>query len=114
MFLCSLAIAFIAAAISRIAAPPDSEDSDSGSNTAAVHTETKILKSAQTQAYAPEDEDEDKEDYTYIGSEVSVGYFSYIVNEIEYVNSVEDEDFGEVTADGIFLVINLSIKNTSK
>ena len=47
-----------------------------------------------------------------IGKPVEVGHFTYTVQSISFRKSVGDEFFGE-TADGIYMLVNLTIKNVS-
>jgi len=58
------------------------------------------------------EENNSNEIISSIGKEIKVGYFSYFVNSIEYRKTVGNE-FSSETADGIFLLVNLSIINTS-
>ncbi|MFZ4724605.1 MAG: DUF4352 domain-containing protein [Paludibacter sp.] len=49
---------------------------------------------------------------TSIGKEILVGHFSYIITGFKFKKTVGDE-FVSQTADGIYLLINLTIKNVS-
>lgn len=53
-----------------------------------------------------------KELTSSIGKESEVGYYTYTVNRFEYKKTVGNE-FTSETADGIYLLVYLSIKNTS-
>jgi hypothetical protein len=48
--------------------------------------------------------------YNKIGDEIKVGNFSYKVNSVKFVKSVGNE-FIKETADGIFVVVNLTLRN---
>jgi hypothetical protein len=50
---------------------------------------------------------------SFIGKPIEIGHFIYTVKNIGFRKTVGD-DFVEETADGIYLLINLSIKNVSK
>lgn len=52
------------------------------------------------------------EEETGIGKSVEVGHFIYTVNGVQFRKTIGDEYFGE-TADGIFLLVNLTIQNIS-
>lgn len=54
-----------------------------------------------------------KETESSIGKPVKVGHFIYTVQNIAFRKSVGDE-FLEETADGIYMLVNLSIKNVSE
>ena len=55
---------------------------------------------------------EKKEAETSIGKEITVGHFSYIITGIKFKKTVGGE-FGTETADGIYLLVDLTIKNVS-
>ncbi|MFT4224324.1 DUF4352 domain-containing protein [Dysgonomonas sp.] len=78
-------------------------------NNNSTHTEQKQI---ENNGQSQDANTSNKEEETSIGKEVSVGHFSYTVNSINFRKSVGDEFIGE-TADGIYLLVNLSIKNTS-
>ena len=48
--------------------------------------------------------------FSNIGDQVEVGHFSYIVNKARFAKSVGDS-YSKETADGIFLIINLTFRN---
>lgn len=81
---------------------------DFGNVNNSTHTEQKQIESSDQS----QETNTNNEENTSIGKEVSVGHFSYTVNSINFRKSVGDEFIGE-TADGIYLLVNLSIKNTS-
>ena len=54
-----------------------------------------------------------EEEESAVGQEVEVGHFVYVVTGVSFIKSIGDEFIGE-TADGVYLLINLSIKNISK
>lgn len=56
---------------------------------------------------------EQKTEQKRIGDEISVGNFNYRVNSIKYRKSIGDE-FSSQKADGIYLIINISLKNMDK
>jgi len=70
-----------------------SESSNDGSGTTVQDSQTKELTSS-------------------IGKESEVGYYTYTINKFEYKKTVGNE-FTTQTADGIFLLVYLTIKNTS-
>lgn len=107
VFLFSSAIGIVSIVLMLIITPSDLINSNTATNSNTVQTQVENDKQS------PEsDENNNKEEETSIGKEVSVGHFSYIVNSINFRKSVGDEFIGE-TADGIYLIVNLSIKNTS-
>jgi len=57
--------------------------------------------------------EETKKTYSKIGDEVTVGNFVYRVNGIKFTKTI-GKDFVSKTADGIFLVVDLSLKNLDK
>lgn len=63
-------------------------------------------KSKKSDLYAEEEE-------SAIGQEVKIGHFVYVVNGISFKKRIGDDIINE-TADGVYLLINLSIKNISK
>lgn len=54
-----------------------------------------------------------EEEESVVGQAVEVGHFVYVVTGVSFRKSIGNEFFGE-TADGVYLLINLSIKNISK
>ena len=54
-----------------------------------------------------------KPTYAKIGDEISIEHFMYRVNGVRYAKSVGNE-FMKQTADGIYLIIDLSLKNLDK
>lgn len=50
------------------------------------------------------------EEESSIGKIINVGYFEYTVNSVRFKKTIGDEFFGE-TADGIYLLVDLTIKN---
>lgn len=56
---------------------------------------------------------ENKEIESSMGNPVQVGHFIYTVQNISFRKTVGDE-FSEETADGIYMLVNLSIKNISE
>ena len=56
---------------------------------------------------------EQKEVESSIGKPIQIGHFIYTINNVEFRKSVGNEFVGE-TADGIYMLVNLSIKNVSK
>ena len=59
-----------------------------------------------------EDADQEQEAEGSIGKPVEVGHFIYTVQSVSFRKSIGDEWFGE-TADGVYLLVNLTIKNIS-
>lgn len=53
-----------------------------------------------------------KEVESSIGKPIQIGYFIYKIQNIQFRKTVGNEYFGE-TADGIYMLVNLSIKNIS-
>jgi hypothetical protein len=53
---------------------------------------------------------ETKRNYNKIGDQIEIGHFSYVINNIYFAKSVGNEFFKE-TADGIFLIVNMSFRN---
>ena len=47
-----------------------------------------------------------------IGSPIEVGHFIYTIDSFEFRQTI-GSDFSSTTADGIFLIVNLSVKNVS-
>ena len=56
---------------------------------------------------------EQKEVEPSIGKPIQIGHFIYTINNVEFRKSVGNEFVSE-TADGIYMLVNLSIKNVSK
>lgn len=83
----------------------------SGTQSLSVTTTTLPPQTEQTEIEQPQKSDE-SESRSCIGETISVGHFAYTVNSIRYKKTVGDSYFNE-TADGIFLLINISIKNIS-
>ncbi len=48
--------------------------------------------------------------YKKIGDEVSIGNFTYRVNGVDFLKTI-GSDFSSTTADGIFIIVNLSLVN---
>ncbi|MDR2947587.1 MAG: DUF4352 domain-containing protein [Prevotella sp.] len=109
VFLFSSAIGIVSIILMLIIAPTDliNNNTTTNNNTNTVQTQVENDKQIQES-----EKNNNKEEDTSIGKEVSVGHFSYTVNSINFRKSVGDEFIGE-TADGIYLLVNLSIKNTS-
>ena len=80
-----------------IASTGNKETSPSASSTNQLKTEQKSKESITAK----------------IGDEITVGHFVYRVNNIQYKKTIGNE-FASETADGVFLIINISIKNQSK
>lgn len=53
------------------------------------------------------------EEVSSIGKEIQIGHFVYTINKVNFKKTVGDE-FVEETADGIYLLIEVSIKNISE
>jgi hypothetical protein len=49
--------------------------------------------------------------YLKIGDPITIGHFAYSVNGIEFVKSIGTDSYSKATADGIFLVVDLTLKN---
>lgn len=96
VFLFSSAIGIVSLIIMAIVMPSDIEDKFIGTDT----------QQAQSQNNKQEQEE------ATIGKEVSIGFFAYTVNSIDFRKSVGNEFWGE-TADGIYLLIDLSVTNIS-
>jgi hypothetical protein len=79
-------------------------------------TTSKKPEQTQSDSTQPETDtqksEQESEVETSIGKETSVGHFSYIINGIKFKKTVGGE-FGSETADGIYLLVDLTIKNTS-
>ncbi len=58
----------------------------------------------------PEETETHEPEYAKIGDLLSVGNFIYQVNSIKFTKSIGSE-YSRTTADGIFLIINMTIKN---
>ena len=67
---------------------------------------------SQTQKTAVETETETTS-YNKIGDQVEIGNFSYVVNTASFSKSVGDE-FIKETADGVFLIVNVTFRNNDK
>lgn len=50
------------------------------------------------------------EEYKKVGDQIEVGNFSYIVNSVRFAKTV-GSDFAKRTADGIYVIINVTFKN---
>ncbi|NDV79804.1 DUF4352 domain-containing protein [Dysgonomonas sp. 511] len=109
VFLFSSAIGIVSIILMLIIAPTDLINSNTATNNNTNAVQTQVESDKQNQE---SDNNNNKEEETSIGKEVSVGHFSYTVNSINFRKSVGDEFIGE-TADGIYLLVNLSIKNIS-
>lgn len=96
VFLFSSAIGIISLIIMAIVMPSNIEDKFIGTDT--QHAQSQNNKQEQEEAT--------------IGKEVSIGFFAYNVNSIDFRKSVGNEFWGE-TADGIYLLIDLSVTNIS-
>ncbi|GIV29815.1 MAG: hypothetical protein KatS3mg028_1545 [Bacteroidia bacterium] len=58
-------------------------------------------------------ENDNKPSYAKIGDEVTIGHFVYRVNGVQFVKSIGN-DFLRKTSDGIYVVVDLSLKNLDK
>lgn len=109
VFLFSSAIGIVSIILMLIIAPTDLINSNTPTNNNTNTVKTQVESDKQNQE---SDNNKNKEEETSIGKEVSVGHFSYTVNNINYRKNVGNDFIGE-TADGIYLIVNLSIKNIS-
>lgn len=112
VFLFSSAIGIISIILMLIVSTIDLSNNNALTNNNSNNTANSIQTPVENDKQSQESDNNNKEEDTSIGKEVSVGHFSYTVNSLKFTKSVGDEFFGE-TADGIYLLINLSIRNTS-
>lgn len=79
---------------------PDAEESETASSISTSKEEKQETKKQQ-------------EEETGVGNEITIDYFAYTVNGFKFKKTVGSE-YSRVTADGIYLEVDLSIKNISK
>lgn len=53
---------------------------------------------------------DDTPEYKKIGDQIEVGNFSYVVNDAKFAKTIGNE-FTQKTADGIFLIVNVTFRN---
>lgn len=70
-----------------------------------------VANNSETQQVSQEQEEQPVE--SSIGTPIEIGHFVYTVQSVQFRKTVGNSFFGE-TADGIYLIVNLSIKNISK
>lgn len=75
-----------------------SEQSSQNSTESSKNSDEKAKESVNTPTYAK------------IGDEISIEHFIYKVNNVRYAKSLGNE-FAKQTADGIYLIVDLSLKN---
>jgi hypothetical protein len=76
-------------------------------------TQTQGVSSESTTEAKPVSSDnpqETKVSYNKIGDQIEIGNFSYVVNNASFAKSVGNE-FAKETADGIFLIVNMTFRN---
>lgn len=92
----------------------DPSKSDTASNRKEKSsTQTQSVSSESTTEAEPISSDipqETKVSYKKIGDQVEIGNFSYVVNNASFAKSVGNE-FMKETADGIFLIANMTFRN---
>lgn len=82
---------------------PDKDNSDDKVKVASTNTSSSDNATSNSPV-------SDKPDYKKIGDQIEVGNFSYRVNSAKFAKTV-GSDFAQKTADGIFLIVNVSFRN---
>ncbi|MBN2881738.1 DUF4352 domain-containing protein [Candidatus Woesearchaeota archaeon] len=80
---------------------------------ASISNDDTPTTSSSTENTTEQTETEAQTSYAKIGDEISIDNFSYMVNGIRFVKTIGDE-FTQQTADGIYLIVDISVKNMDK
>lgn len=65
---------------------------------------------AEARSSSSDNSSDDKPSYNKIGDQIEVGNFSYVVNSAKFAKTIGNE-FIEETADGMFLLVNVTFRN---
>jgi hypothetical protein len=88
----------------------ESKSAETVKSSSSTQTTDLMTDKTETEKTSSLNAEEPKQEYKKIGDQVEIGNFSYLVKQASFAKAIGNE-FMKKTADGLFLVVNVSFRN---